>query len=104
MFTRTTMMYAVTAASLVAAGSLGLGMSARGSAEDSAVATDWFKPIAASYGNDPRVTPDFDFASLYSAGHPEWFWADGVHLRTTAGKQALANFLAAQVSAATGTS
>jgi hypothetical protein len=41
-----------------------------------------------------------DWAS-YSAGHPEWFWADGVHLRTTAGKLALANFLAAHVATAT---
>jgi hypothetical protein len=36
----------------------------------------------------------------FSAGHPEWFWSDGIHLRTTTGKLALANFLAAQVSAA----
>ena len=39
----------------------------------------------------------------YSSGHPEWFWADGVHLRTTAGKLAMANFLAAQVSVAAST-
>jgi fibronectin type 3 domain-containing protein len=39
----------------------------------------------------------------YSAGHPEWFWADGVHLRSTAGKLAMANFLAAQVAAAAST-
>jgi hypothetical protein len=36
----------------------------------------------------------------YSSGHPEWFWPDGVHLKTASGKLALANFLAAQVSAA----
>jgi len=35
--------------------------------------------------------------AAYSSGHPEWFWADGIHLRTTAGKLALANFLAAQI-------
>ena len=39
----------------------------------------------------------------YAAGHPEWFWADGIHLKTTTGKLALANFLAAQVSAAAAT-
>jgi hypothetical protein len=39
----------------------------------------------------------------YSAGHPEWFWPDGIHLRTAAGKLAMANFLAAQVSAAAST-
>ena len=37
----------------------------------SAVPT-WFKPIASYYQNDPRITPRFDFASLYS-GYPAWF-------------------------------
>jgi hypothetical protein len=41
--------------------------------ESAATAPDWFAPIAASYGNNPRITPGFDFASLYSAGHPAWF-------------------------------
>ena len=33
---------------------------------------EWFAPIAKSYGNNPRVTPKFDFASLY-APYPLWF-------------------------------
>ena len=36
----------------------------------------------------------------YSAGHPEWFWPDGIHLKTTEGKLAMANMLASAVSAA----
>jgi hypothetical protein len=28
----------------------------------------WFENIHRSYNYDPRLTPDFDFASLYSAG------------------------------------
>ena len=32
----------------------------------------WFAPIAKSYGNNPRITPQFDFASLY-ASYPRWF-------------------------------
>jgi hypothetical protein len=32
----------------------------------------WFQPIAASYHNNPAITPQFDFASLYS-GYPSWF-------------------------------
>lgn len=26
----------------------------------------WFREVARLYGHDPRLTPDFDFASLYS--------------------------------------
>jgi hypothetical protein len=33
---------------------------------------EWFKPISRYYGNDPRITPRFDFASLYAA-YPTWF-------------------------------
>ena len=73
MFTRTTMTYAATAAVLIATGSLGLGMSARGSTDTTAAVPTWFAPIAASYGNNPQITPDFDFASLYSTGLPAWF-------------------------------
>jgi hypothetical protein len=32
----------------------------------------WFQPISRYYNNDPRITPKFDFASLYSSW-PEWF-------------------------------
>ena len=32
----------------------------------------WFAPIAKSYGNNPKITPGFDFASLY-ASYPRWF-------------------------------
>jgi hypothetical protein len=32
----------------------------------------WFQPIAAYYHNNPAITPQFDFASLYS-GYPTWF-------------------------------
>jgi hypothetical protein len=35
-------------------------------------APTWFQPIAAYYHNDPAITPQFDFASLYS-GSPPWF-------------------------------
>ena len=41
--------------------------------------------------------------AAYAAGHPEWFWADGIHLKTANGKLALADFLAAHVSAAAAT-
>ena len=27
----------------------------------------WFAPIAKSYGDNPRITPGFDFAALYAA-------------------------------------
>jgi hypothetical protein len=46
-----------------------LGFIARPSAGEPVSTPDWFAPIAKSYGNDPRLTPDFDFASLY-AGNP----------------------------------
>ena len=32
----------------------------------------WFHGIAAYYHNNPAITPQFDFASLY-AGYPPWF-------------------------------
>ena len=32
----------------------------------------WFQPIAAYYHNNSAITPQFDFASLYS-GYPSWF-------------------------------
>lgn len=32
----------------------------------------WFQRIAAYYHHDPAITPEFDFASLYS-GTPPWF-------------------------------
>jgi hypothetical protein len=32
----------------------------------------WFQPISRYYGNDPRITPRFDFAGLYSV-YPLWF-------------------------------
>jgi hypothetical protein len=32
----------------------------------------WFKPIADYYGNNPKVTPRFQFADLYT-GDPVWF-------------------------------
>jgi hypothetical protein len=57
----------------VASTAVVLGLTARPSAGEPASAPAWFAPIAASYGNDPRMTPDFDFASLYSGGYPEWF-------------------------------
>jgi len=50
-----------------------LGTTGRASADEANSTPEWFKPIAASYGNDTRLTPDFDFASLYSGGNPEWF-------------------------------
>jgi hypothetical protein len=32
----------------------------------------WFQPISRYYHDDPRITPQFDFASAYS-GLPAWF-------------------------------
>jgi len=32
---------------------------------------DWFLPIWDAYGRNPAITPEFDFASLYSAGDAE---------------------------------
>ena len=63
---------AITGATLAAAAVLG-GTALSSGDESAATVPDWFKPIAANYGNDPRLTPDFDFASLYSGGNPEWF-------------------------------
>ena len=34
--------------------------------------SDWFAPIAKSYGDNPRIARGFDFASLY-ASYPRWF-------------------------------
>jgi hypothetical protein len=45
--------------------------SGRDNAAASAVPA-WFAPIAKSYSNNPRITPKFDFASLY-ASYPRWF-------------------------------
>jgi hypothetical protein len=39
----------------------------------SATTPAWFQPIAAYYHNDPAITPQFDFASLYSGNPPPWF-------------------------------
>lgn len=65
--------YVAIGAGFVAAAALLGGTALSAGDESAAKAPEWFAPIAASYGNDPRMTPDFDFASLYSAGHPEWF-------------------------------
>lgn len=65
--------YVAIGAGVVAAAALLGGTALSAGDESAAKAPEWFAPIAASYGNDPRMTPDFDFASLYSAGHPEWF-------------------------------
>ena len=50
----------------------------RSSDSDTSVAPStapaWFAPIAKSYGNNPKITPSFDFASLY-ASYPRWFEA-----------------------------
>jgi hypothetical protein len=43
-----------------------------GSPAAPAVYPEWFRPISRYYGNDPRITPQFDFASLYAA-YPAWF-------------------------------
>jgi hypothetical protein len=32
----------------------------------------WFEPIASYYGDNPKVTPSFRFADLYT-GDPMWF-------------------------------
>jgi hypothetical protein len=39
----------------------------KGAAGGSITYPDWFLPIWDAYGRNPAVTPDFDFASLYSA-------------------------------------
>jgi hypothetical protein len=41
-------------------------------ASPAATTRAWFEPISRYYGNDPRIRPQFDFASLYS-GYPLWF-------------------------------
>jgi hypothetical protein len=35
-----------------------------------ATVPSWFRPIAHYYRNNPRITPQFDFASLYSGRQP----------------------------------
>jgi hypothetical protein len=50
-----------------AAGAAFVGSTAVGSdaARDRQQYPAWFQNIHKSYGYDPRLTPDFDFASLY---------------------------------------
>lgn len=64
-----------TLAGLVAAGALFVGgylagMATAATAADVASAQvtfpDWFLPIWDAYDRNPAVTPDFDFAALYS--------------------------------------
>ena len=62
----------IVAAAGVAAAVLG-GTALSSGEEQAAPAPAWFKSIAASYDNDPRLTQSFDFASLYAADYPEWF-------------------------------
>ena len=46
------------------AGSAG-GGSTEPIASESRTVPDWFLPIADAYDRNPKVTPEFDFASLY---------------------------------------
>jgi len=72
---------AAAAVTIVVAGAVGglaaheLRASGGGTAPAAATLPAWFAPIAESYGNDPRLTPEFDFASLYRS-YPPWF--DGI--------------------------
>ena len=65
--------FVVLLAALVAAVAV---VGSRSSGSDTSVAAKaaptWFAPIAKSYGNNPKITPGFDFASLY-ASYPRWF-------------------------------
>jgi hypothetical protein len=56
---------------VAAAGAAVIGNAARGlGAEPAPAHPEWFQNVHKSYGFDPRLTPDFDFASLYTAEVP----------------------------------
>jgi hypothetical protein len=68
--------FAIAAATITAAAIL--GGNARESSAETQPVPGWFAGIAAYYGNDPRLTPEFDFASLYDGDYlqlpyPDWF-------------------------------
>ena len=75
--TRRLVRYAAVAAGVLGASAAGFVAGGRGESPAAARTVvvaqaypSWFQNIAKSYGNDPRLTPDFDFASLYTAGGP----------------------------------
>jgi hypothetical protein len=58
---------ALTAATLALVAASGAG-SATTAGRAQATTPAWFLPIWDAYGRNPAVTPEFDFARLYSAG------------------------------------
>jgi hypothetical protein len=57
----------------VAAGSAGWQLRSHESQQPSApaaTAPSWFQPIADYYRNNPHITPQFDFASVYGGRLP----------------------------------
>jgi len=65
---------AALAAALAVTAAVAVAVSWRPDGDASAASTvpAWFAPIAKSYGDNPGITPRFDFASLY-ASYPKWF-------------------------------
>ena len=58
---------------VVAAGAAGWQLRPHQSRQPSApaaTAPSWFRPIAHYYRNNPRITPQFDFASVYGGRLP----------------------------------
>ena len=62
----------IAAVAAAAAFAVNATRSSGGDPEATRAVPEWFAPIAKSYGNNPKITPRFDFASLY-ASYPRWF-------------------------------
>jgi hypothetical protein len=53
----------------------------------------WFAPVADYYGHDPKVTPSFQFADLFTA-EPAWFRPIAAYYHSTPGVTSTFDFAA----------